>query len=118
MPTTGQHPDVAQQRHEVFHIGDLLGCAGRRHDHVVIARDVERRHRDLRPVERRHQLPIAIDVAIVRPAPPPLQPAQNLDPHRLMTLKLDLRFTCFANYHASHKTALVGCVHAIPSSLV
>src|ERR1700729_2586082 len=30
-------------------------------------------------------------LVILRPAPPPLQPAQNLDPHRLMTLKLDLR---------------------------
>ena len=24
MPTTGQHPDVAQQRHGPFHIGDVL----------------------------------------------------------------------------------------------
>jgi hypothetical protein len=32
------------------------------------------------------------------PAPPPLQPAQHLDPHRLMTLKLDLRS------HASRNT--------------
>src|SRR6478736_5949860 len=30
-------------------------------------------------------------LVILRPAPTPLQPAQNLDPHRLMTLKLDLR---------------------------
>src|ERR1700741_3424549 len=30
-------------------------------------------------------------LVIMRPAPPPLQPAQNLDPHRLMTLKLNLR---------------------------
>ncbi|MGY3461697.1 hypothetical protein ACVWW5_007147 [Bradyrhizobium sp. LM3.4] len=30
-------------------------------------------------------------LVVLRPAPPPLQPAQNLDPHRLMTLKLDLR---------------------------
>jgi hypothetical protein len=32
-----------------------------------------------------------IRLVILRPAPTPLQPAQNLDPHRLMTLKLDLR---------------------------
>src|SRR6202035_2383899 len=38
-------------------------------------------------------------LVILRPAPPPLQPAQNLDPHRLMTLKLDLRS------HASRNTA-------------
>jgi hypothetical protein len=37
-------------------------------------------------------------LVILRPAPPPLQPAQNLDPHRLMTLKLDLRS------HASRNT--------------
>jgi len=48
--------------------------------------------------------PIDFDVddprlVILRPAPPPLQPAQNLDPHRLMTLKLDLRS------HASRNTA-------------
>jgi hypothetical protein len=30
-------------------------------------------------------------LVVLRPAPPPLQPAQNLDPHRLMILKLDLR---------------------------
>ena len=65
MPAAREHLDVAQQRHDLFHVGDLLGCAGKSHDHVVIARDVERRHRDLCPVECRHQLPIAIDVAIV-----------------------------------------------------
>ena len=65
MPTAREHLDVAQQRHDLFHVGDLLGCARKGYDHVVITRDVERRHRDLRPVERRHQLPIAIDVAIV-----------------------------------------------------
>jgi hypothetical protein len=32
-------------------------------------------------------------LVILRPAPPPLQPAQNLDPHRLLTLKLDLSHT-------------------------
>jgi hypothetical protein len=37
-------------------------------------------------------------LVILRSAPPPLQPAQNLDPHRLMTLKLDLR------PHASRNT--------------
>src|SRR5258707_926821 len=37
-------------------------------------------------------------LVILRPAPSPLQPAQNLDPHRLMTLKLDLRS------HASRNT--------------
>ncbi len=30
-------------------------------------------------------------LVVLRPTPPPLEPAQNLDPHRLMTLKLDLR---------------------------
>jgi hypothetical protein len=37
-------------------------------------------------------------LVILRPATSPLQLAQNLDPHRLMTLKLDLRS------HASRKT--------------
>ena len=37
--------------------------------------------------------------------------AQNLDPHRPMTLKkARLKVTRFAKYHASDKTALVGCV--------
>ncbi len=30
-------------------------------------------------------------LVVLRPTPPPLEPAQNLDPHRLITLKLDLR---------------------------
>jgi hypothetical protein len=51
---------------------------------------------------------------ILRPALTPLQPAQNLHPHRLITLKLDLRS------HASRiitrhtrrcSSELVGCVH-------
>jgi hypothetical protein len=36
-------------------------------------------------------------------------PAQNLDPHD--DLKARLKVTRFAKYHASDKTALVGCVH-------
>ncbi|VIO79090.1 hypothetical protein CI41S_66550 [Bradyrhizobium ivorense] len=41
-------------------------------------------------------------LVVLRPAPPPLQPAQNLDPHRLMTLKLDLRphASRIATHHA------------------
>jgi hypothetical protein len=31
------------------------------------------------------------NLVVLRPPPSPLNPAQNLDPHRLMTLKLDLR---------------------------
>lgn len=46
---------------------------------------------------------------ILRPAPP-LQPAQNLDPRRPMTLKARLKATRFARYHASDKTTLVGCL--------
>src|SRR4029079_10428021 len=37
-------------------------------------------------------------LVVLRPAPPPLQPVQHLDPHSLMTLKLDLRS------HASRNT--------------
>src|SRR5262249_15464398 len=65
VPAAGEHPNVPQNRHDLFHIADLPSCPGRGHDYVVIACDVARRHRDLHPVECRHQLPIASDVAIV-----------------------------------------------------
>jgi hypothetical protein len=47
---------------------------------------------------RRQRLLDDTRLVIPRPAPPPLQAAQNLDPHRHMTLKLDLRS------HASRNT--------------
>ena len=46
--------------------------AGKFHDHIALAGDVERRDRHPKPVERRQQLPVAVDVAIpVEPAAKP-----------------------------------------------
>ncbi|WP_342723700.1 hypothetical protein AAFG07_31930 [Bradyrhizobium sp. B097] len=46
---------------------------------------------DAQPPSPSRPAPTSLDnprLVILRPAPPPLQPTQNLDPHRLMTLKL------------------------------
>ncbi len=56
--------------------------------------------RHLRP--RRKRLFDDPRLVILRPAPPPLQSAQHLDPHRLMTLKLDLR--SHASRNPPHQT--------------
>ena len=63
--TARQHLDVAKQRHELFHIGDMLGRPGKREVYVMITGDVKRWYRHLRLLEGRHQLPVAIDIAIV-----------------------------------------------------
>lgn len=54
----------------LLHAGDVLGCSGKRDNQVMIAGNIQCRHRDLNSSEGRHQLPIAINVAIIveRPA--------------------------------------------------
>jgi hypothetical protein len=70
MATAGEHLDVAQEWHVLFQVGNMLGGARKRNDHVVISGNVEGGHGNLDAFEGRHQLPIAIDIAIVveRPA--------------------------------------------------
>jgi hypothetical protein len=44
-------------------------------------------------------------LVVMRPAPPPLDPAQYLDTHRLMTLKLDLRSHASQNIYVKQDGA-------------
>jgi hypothetical protein len=70
MATAGKHLDVAKVWHVLFHVGNVLGCSGKRDDQLVIAGNVQSRHRDRDAFEGRNQFPIAVNVAIIveRPA--------------------------------------------------
>jgi hypothetical protein len=41
MAAAREHLDVAQERHVLFHVGNMLGCSGERNDYVVISGNVE-----------------------------------------------------------------------------
>ncbi len=72
--------------------------AWRRQVNTTLAATPLRRATSVTFTPRRQRLLDDPRLVILRPAPPPLQPVQNLDPHRLMTLNLDLRS------HASRNT--------------
>jgi hypothetical protein len=69
MATAGEHLDVAQGRHVLFHVGNMLGCSRKRNDQVVILSNVEGGHGNLDAFKGRHQLPTAVDIAIVAERP-------------------------------------------------
>src|ERR1700676_135758 len=65
MAAAGEHLDAAQCGDEVFKVGEKLLRAGEGDNHVAVARDIERRDRYGRARESRHQLPVAVDIAII-----------------------------------------------------
>jgi hypothetical protein len=83
--------NVAEVRNVLFHIGDVLGCSGKRHNQVMIAGNIQCRHRDLNSFEGRHQLPIAISVAIIveRPAKSVAREFAGIDISRSASLSRD-----------------------------
>src|SRR3954463_3758693 len=62
----GQNSHATQRRDELPEIGEMLvDAGGSSHHHVMVARDKERRDLDRDACKRRHQLPIAVEVAII-----------------------------------------------------
>src|SRR5258705_7630559 len=84
----GQNSHVTQRRDELPEGGELLVHArGSSHHHVVVAGDKERRDRHRDACKRSHQLPIAIDVAII------VERTAEADAPEFAGIELDISFS-------------------------
>src|SRR5882757_5602421 len=100
----GEHLYVAQCWNEVPEVGQQLVHAGESDHHVAIAGNVKRRNRHLQICERRQQLPVAVDVAII------VESAAEAAALELAGVEIDIGFAqprgqCLWHPTASQKTA-------------